>query len=368
MDFSQILLSWYVKNRRELPWRQTRDPYKIWLSEVILQQTRVNQGLPYYLAFIKKYPDVKKLASAPEDEVLKLWQGLGYYSRARNLHGAAKMVVKDFGGKFPENFEGLRKLKGIGDYTAAAIASISFNERKAVVDGNVYRVLSRIFGIENAIDSTEGKKIFSKLADELISAKFPADHNQAIMEFGALQCVPKNPDCENCPFVLHCYAQKKKSVHLLPVKAKKTKVTDRFFYYLVMHHQGHIYLKQRAEKDIWKGLFDFPLIETKIKLSEKKLMQSKEWKAVFGEEKIVVKNFSGEIKHILSHRKLHVRFIEIELSRKLKRKDWLYIKEKELKKYAVPVVIANYIREGFGTRGERRGTKDEASTTRDGRK
>src|ERR1041385_985871 len=256
MDFSQILLSWYARNRRDLPWRKTRDPYKIWLSEVILQQTRVQQGLPYYLAFVKKCPDVKKLAAAPEDEVVKLWQGLGYYSRARNLHAAAKMVVKDFAGKFPGNYEDLRKLKGIGDYTAAAIASLSFDERKAVVDGNVYRVLSRIFGIEDAIDSTVGKKIFSELANELISQKFPADHNKAIMEFGALQCVPKNPDCKNCPFVLHCYAQKKKIIHLFPLKSKKTKITDRFFYYLVIRHKGHIYIKQRTGKDIWKGLFD----------------------------------------------------------------------------------------------------------------
>lgn len=346
MDFGQILLSWYTKNRRDLPWRKTRDPYKIWLSEVILQQTRVQQGLPYYLAFVKKYPDVKKLATAPEDEVLKLWQGLGYYSRARNLHAAAKMVVKDFGGKFPENYEALRKLKGVGDYTAAAIASISFNERKAVVDGNVYRVLSRIFGIEEAIDSTKGKKIFTELANELISEKHPADHNQSIMEFGALQCIPKNPDCKNCPFVLHCHARKKKIIHLLPFKSQKTKVTDRWFYYLVIRHKGSIYLKQRKEKDIWQGLFDFPLIEMKEKTGEKKLMQSKEWKSFFGNEKIAVRNFSEEIKHILSHQKLHTRFIEIELTKKVKgQKGWLYIKEKELKKYAVPVVIANYLRD-----------------------
>jgi A/G-specific adenine glycosylase len=343
MDFSEIILSWYLKNKRDLPWRKTRDPYKIWLSEVILQQTRVQQGLPYYFSFINKYPDVKKLASAPEDDILKLWQGLGYYSRARNLHAAAKMVVSEFKGQFPASYKELKKLKGVGDYTAAAISSICYDEVQAVVDGNVYRVLSRIYGIDSPIDSNEGKKIFNELANELISKKHPADFNQSIMEFGAIQCVPKNPDCEKCPFVLHCVARKKEMISILPVKSKKTKVTDRYFNYLVLHHKGNIYLKQRNENDIWKGLFDFPLIETDKPVNEKKLMQTKEWKVLFDDLKFEIRNYSDEVKHILSHQRLHVRFVEIELKEKLKGKSWLYIKENELKKFAVPVVIANYI-------------------------
>jgi A/G-specific adenine glycosylase len=344
MDFSAIIMSWYVKNKRDLPWRKTQDPYKIWLSEVILQQTRVQQGLPYYFSFVKKYPDVKKLAGAPESDILKLWQGLGYYSRARNLHSAAKTVVNDFKGKFPGSYAELKKLKGVGDYTAAAISSICYNEVQAVVDGNVYRVLSRIFGIDSPIDSNEGKKIFNALANELISKKHPAEFNQAIMEFGAMQCVPKNPDCEICPFFLHCVARKKNLVSVLPVKSKKTKVTDRYFYYLVMRHNGNVYLKQRKGKDIWEGLFDFPLIETDKAVSEKQLAQTKEWKALLGDVDFILHHYSPEIRHILSHQKLHVRFIEIELKKKIKLPEGtLYIKENELKKYAVPVVVANYI-------------------------
>ncbi|MDQ3109984.1 MAG: A/G-specific adenine glycosylase [Bacteroidota bacterium] len=344
MDFGAIIMSWYTKNKRDLPWRKTRDPYQIWLSEIILQQTRVQQGLPYFFSFIKKYPDVKSLAEAAEDDILKLWQGLGYYSRARNLHFAAKTVLADFNGKFPGSYMELKRLKGVGDYTAAAISSICYNEVQAVVDGNVYRVLARIYGIDLPIDSTEGKKTFAALANELISRKHPADFNQSIMEFGAIQCVPKNPDCGVCPFALYCVARKKELIHILPVKSKKTKVTDRYFNYLVLHHKGNIYLKQRTEKDIWQGLFDFPLIETANPVNEKKLIQQKEWKGLFENLKFKIQNYPAEIRHILSHQRLHVRFVEVELKDKIKgEKGWLYVKEGELKKYAVPVVIANYL-------------------------
>ncbi|MEO5644919.1 MAG: A/G-specific adenine glycosylase [Bacteroidia bacterium] len=346
MDFGAIIMSWYVKNKRDLPWRKTQNPYKIWLSEIILQQTRVQQGLPYYFSFINKYPDVKSLAGAAEDDILKLWQGLGYYSRARNLHSAAKMVVNDFNGVFPATYIELKKLKGVGDYTAAAISSICYNEVQAVVDGNVYRVLSRIYGIDTPIDSTEGKKLFNDLANSLISEKHPADFNQSIMEFGAIQCVPKNPACEICPFFLHCEARKKDLINVLPVKSKKTKVTDRFFNYLVLHHKGTIYLKQRSGNDIWKGLFDFPLIETDTPVNEKQLMRNKEWGALFKDSSAAaykIQNYSEEIKHILSHQRLHVRFVEIHLEKKMNVKEWLSVKEEELKKFAVPVVIANYI-------------------------
>lgn len=344
MDFAQIIISWYRQNKRDLPWRNTRDPYMVWLSEVILQQTRVAQGLPYYNSFKKKYATVKKLAEAPEKDVLKLWQGLGYYSRARNLHHAAKEVVKNFGGKFPGNYNDLKKLKGVGDYTAAAISSICFNEVQAVVDGNVYRVLSRIFGMDVPIDSTQGKKDFREMAESLISKNFPADFNQAIMEFGAMQCVPKNPNCGSCPFVQVCVARKENRIGELPVKAKKTKVTDRYFHYLVMRQGEHIYLNQRKGNDIWKGLHDFPLIESASALTEKKLMQTKQWKLLFKKEQIAVKDFSAEVKHILSHQRLHVRFVEIDLKKKISSEhDFLLVKEKDLKMLAVPVVIANYI-------------------------
>ncbi len=364
MDFAATVISWYHQNKRDLPWRKTRDPFKVWLSEVILQQTRVAQGLSYYNAFVKKYPDVKKLAAAQEKDILKLWQGLGYYSRARNLHHAAKEVVKNFSGKFPDNYNELKKLKGIGDYTAAAISSFCFNEVQPVVDGNVYRVLSRIFGIETPIDSTAGKKEFRELANELIPEKFPADFNQAVMEFGAIQCIPKKPDCGKCPFVQFCAARKENRIQALPVKSKKTKVTDRYFYYLVLHHEGNIYLKQRTENDIWKNLYDFPLIETKKSLSQKQLLQTKEWREKIQNPKFKIRDFSESLKHVLSHQRLHVRFVEIELGKKPEAyqtgvnlsnrssskgkgtaamKNFIPVKEKDLKKYAVPVVIANYL-------------------------
>lgn len=351
MDFAGLLLSWYKRHKRDLPWRSTKDPYRIWLSEVILQQTRVQQGLPYYEKFVAKYPTVRHLAEAPIDEVLKLWQGLGYYSRARNLHAAAKLVVAEHGGQFPSTYKELLALKGVGEYTAAAIASFCFKEPQAVVDGNVYRVLSRIFGIGTPIDSTAGKKEFRELAATLLDPKNPADYNQAVMEFGAIQCVPKSPDCMRCVFVQHCEARKNELIETLPVKAKKTKITDRFFYYLVIHHKGHIYLRRRTGKDIWSHLFDFPLIETKKKLSQKQLLQTGEWKKLFAGKEITLTDFSEEYRHVLSHQKLHVHFIEMNAKEKLPAeiaKEWLYIKERTLKDYAVPVLIGNYLQERKG--------------------
>jgi A/G-specific adenine glycosylase len=345
MDFSIRIMNWYRKHRRDLPWRQTRDPFKIWLSEVILQQTRVQQGLPYYEKFTRQYRDVKELAAAPEPEVMRLWQGLGYYSRARNLHAAAKTIASQYDGIFPPTYAGLLQLKGIGDYTAAAIASIAYGEVQPVVDGNVYRVLSRIFGIETPIDSTAGKKEFRALAGEFISRDHPADFNQAVMEFGAIQCVPQSPDCSVCPFVQECVARKKGMIASLPVKSKKTKITDRYFYYLILRHEGHLYMKRRTGKDIWQGLHDFPLIETKKKLTEKQLMNASEWKSVLGKSKFSIRLFSPEKKHVLSHQNLHARFVEIDLKAKLPASvagEWMYIKEKELKKHAVPVLIEKY--------------------------
>ena len=262
MGFSNKLIAWYKQNKRDLPWRKTTDPYQIWLSEIILQQTRVDQGLNYYHKFIKKYPNIHSLAQASEKDVLNLWQGLGYYSRARNLHFTAKYISNELNGQFPSKHKEILKLKGVGEYTAAAISSFSYKEVYPVIDGNVYRVLSRIFGVENPIDSTEGKKVFKKLAAELINTKNPDTYNQAIMEFGALQCTPKKPKCEDCPFLLECFAYKNELIAELPKKENKIKQRNRYFNYLVIINDDAFYLNERKEKDIWQGLFDFPVFET----------------------------------------------------------------------------------------------------------
>ncbi len=255
MKFHKKLITWYLQNKRSMPWRETTDPYHIWLSEIMLQQTRVAQGLPYYLAFTKSFPTVFDLANASEDEVLKLWQGLGYYSRARNLHATAKYVANELQGEFPDNYKDLLQLKGVGDYTASAIASICFNEVVPVVDGNVYRVLSRHFGIDTPINSTKGIKEFKELAIELIDHEDPANYNQAIMEFGALQCKPKSPYCIVCPLNESCEALKTGKVDMLPVKLKKQKIKNRYFNYLIFSiNDQHTIIQQRTGNGIWKGL------------------------------------------------------------------------------------------------------------------
>src|SRR5687768_10822903 len=268
--FSDKVAEWYKTNKRDLPWRETKDPYKIWLSEIILQQTRVNQGMPYYYKFIETFPTVHDLACASEQSVLRLWQGLGYYTRARNLHKCAKVVASRFNGEFPNNYKDLLQLPGVGEYTAAAIASFSFNEPVAVLDGNVFRMLSRYFGIEVEINTLEGKRIFSKLANELIHKKRPDLHNQAFMEFGALHCVPKNPPCSTCAFQATCYASLHGRQTELPRKMKKKAARKRYFYYLVFRQGDTLLMQKRTAKDIWHGLFDFHLIEKNkpIKIEE----------------------------------------------------------------------------------------------------
>ncbi|SCY35942.1 A/G-specific DNA-adenine glycosylase [Nonlabens sp. Hel1_33_55] len=309
MNFSNKLISWYQLNKRDLPWRHTLDPYYIWLSEIILQQTRVNQGLPYYERFVETFPNVEKLAAAPQEEVLKLWQGLGYYSRARNLHAAAMQVVEN-GGKFPDSYADLLKLKGIGDYTAAAIASFAFNESVAVVDGNVYRVLSRIYGIATPINSTSGIKEFKKLAQKLIDPDHPAAHNQAIMEFGALQCVPKNPDCDICPFHQDCLAFKDNRIEELPVKIKKTKVLNLFHHYLVtITPSGKTVLQERPQSGIWAGLYEFPFVEASGALLPVELTTAREFKDVYNGVRFRESVYNQQpIIHKLSHRKIHAYF------------------------------------------------------------
>jgi A/G-specific adenine glycosylase len=337
MNFSKQLIKWYLENKRDLPWRNTQNPYPIWLSEIILQQTRVAQGLPYFFSFTNAFPTVFDLANANEEQVLKLWQGLGYYSRARNLHKTAQIVAFDRNGIFPDNFKDLLKLKGIGDYTAAAIASFSYNEAVPVVDGNVFRVLSRYFDIETDIALASTKKIFSDLAFELMPKNNPAQFNQAIMEFGALQCVPKNPNCSICVFNESCAALQKKKVGELPVKSKKTKVRNRFLNYIIyMDKNQSTIVQKRTEKGIWHNLYEFPLIETE-KSVEIDFIASE----LISENRVITVSQINlqEIIHKLSHQKLHIKFWKVTVKGELTNG----IDLETLKKFPFPIVIFNFI-------------------------
>jgi A/G-specific adenine glycosylase len=345
VNFSKTLIAWYQSNKRELPWRGIKNPYHIWLSEIIMQQTRVEQGTSYYLAFIKKYPKPALLAKAPLDEVLKLWQGLGYYSRARNLHEAAQTIVSQYKGVFPTDYREILRLKGVGEYTAAAIASFAFNQPFAVVDGNVYRLLSRVFGIHTPIDSSKGKAEFRELAALLLDKQDPATYNQAVMEFGARYCKPRNPDCEKCVFNPICLAWRDKQVHLLPVKANKSKVRDRFFQYLVIRYKKDTWLRQRAEKDIWEGLYEFPLIESGKSWTEVQLQKSAEWKRFFKGLKPVIIQNSHTYKHLLSHQRIYAVFWEIEVSKGMLVKDWKRTSLNNLQDFAIPRLVDLYLNE-----------------------
>lgn len=343
MDFEKRLIDWYSINKRELPWRDTKDPYYIWLSEIILQQTQVKQGLPYYNAFVKKYPSVFDLAAASEEDVLKLWQGLGYYSRARNLHTTAKHIANDFNGVFPDNYNDLLKLKGIGDYTASAIASIAFNEVTAVVDGNVYRVLARYFGIDTPINSTAGIKEFKTLASSLIDKQRPATYNQAIMEFGARQCKPKSPDCTSCPINDGCVALQKNIVGALPVKLKKTKVTTKYFNFLVcIDKDKNILFEKRNKKGIWQNLYQFPLVESEKSLSvdEFHLLNLENTALISTEFDYSLYNETDKV-HKLSHQHLYTKFWIVEITQLPEES----ISVTTLKKYPAPVLISNFINE-----------------------
>jgi A/G-specific adenine glycosylase len=346
MDFfGKRLLKWYKINKRDLPWRGINDPYKIWLSEIILQQTQVVQGLAYYLKFVKHYPNVKLLAKAPSDEVMKHWQGLGYYSRARNLHEAAKLVANKHKGVFPKTYDEIKELKGVGDYTAAAIASLAFDLPHAVVDGNVYRVLSRVFGVDLPIDSGEGKKYFQKLADELLTKKEAANYNQAIMEFGALYCRPVNPDCASCIFNDKCVAFQKQIVSELPFKSKKTKVRDRYFNYIVFRFKSDVYISKRTKKDIWQDLYEFYLIESDKKQKPEAILKSKQLSQITTEKNVILKSVSHEYKHVLSHQNLHTMFYSVELKEPLKTKLLKKVNIGSINKYAFPRLIEKYLKD-----------------------
>ena len=344
MKFSKKLITWYLQNKRSMPWRETTDPYYIWLSEIILQQTRVAQGLPYYLAFTEAFPTVFDLAKATEDEVLKLWQGLGYYSRARNLHTTAKYVATELKGVFPDNYQDLLKLKGVGDYTASAIASICYNEPVPVVDGNVYRVLSRYFGIDTPINSTKGIKEFKLLSQELIDHNDPATYNQAIMEFGALQCKPQNPYCIVCPLNDSCVGLQKGKIESLPVKLKKQTIKKRYFNYLVYSiKEEHTIIQQRTGNGIWKGLYEFPLIEEDI--DQEKITANPFFKKTLNGTSYDITLYQKDpIVHKLSHQHLHTRFYIVKINKIPKTTAHQKIVNfNEIHNYPVPILLGNFI-------------------------
>lgn len=341
MEFSKSLIQWYLQNKRDLPWRKTTAAYPIWLSEIMLQQTRVAQGLPYFLRFTEAFPTVKHMADAPEEQVLKLWQGLGYYSRARNLHATAKQVSFEMDGHFPPTYAGLLKLKGVGEYTAAAIASIAYGEPVPVVDGNVYRVLSRVFGIETDISSGPAKKQFTELAASLLPKNDAATFNQAMMEFGALQCVPKSPNCGICIFNTGCVAFQTGRVDRLPVKLKKTKVTNRYFNYLIIKDaNGNSVINKRTAKGIWHNLYEFPLLETENETTpEQAATLIKEFEGFDFKPESITLLHPELIVHKLSHQHLHIRFWEVQAGTILPQAVGI----QQLKSFPFPIVIYNFI-------------------------
>lgn len=340
-EFAEKILAWYAGNKRELPWRDTEDPYVIWISEIILQQTRVAQGYDYFQRFIRRFPDVRALAEADEDEVMRYWQGLGYYSRARNLHEAAKSM----NGVFPTAYEGVRALKGVGEYTAAAICSFAYGMPYAVVDGNVYRLLSRYFGIDTPIDSAEGKKLFAVLAEEMLDKSRPAVYNQAVMDFGAMQCTPRSPGCMSCPLAEGCSARREGRVEQLPVKRHKTKTSDRYFHYIYVRMGACTFIHKRTGDDIWKNLFELPLVETAGPVSEEAFRQLPEVRALFaGDERSVLRLVCGNVKHVLSHRVIHADFYEAVLPEESASfSAYLRVRREDLGEYAVPRLIEAFL-------------------------
>ena len=346
-DFGIRLLNWYTINKRMLPWRSTSDPYAIWLSEIIMQQTQIKQGSSYYTRFITQFPSVFDLAQASEDEILKLWQGLGYYSRARNMHHTAIDIVTQHQGKFPANYDILLNLKGIGEYTAAAIASIAFNQAYAVVDGNVFRVLSRIFGIYTPIDSTKGKKEFNTLANTLLNIKDPGTHNQALMEFGALHCTPKRPDCHNCIFSNDCVALNLQHIDKLPVKKGKQKIQERYFNFIVISNDEYIYINKRTKKDIWKNLYEFPIIEMSNKTEITDL--ETQFLDLLGSDRVKINHVTPWEKHLLSHQHIHFRFIYIDdPSEKNNLPNLIKVNKKDIFDFAVPKPIEKELKKMLG--------------------
>lgn len=353
-DFSSKVVEWYQEHHRSLPWRETRDPYKIWLSEIILQQTRVLQGLPYYLEFVRQYPTVKALAGAAERDILRLWQGLGYYSRARNLRKCAVAVVRNNNGNFPKTFLQLKELPGIGSYTAAAIASFSFDEQVAVVDGNVFRVLARIFGVTENILSSKGRRVFDQLANRLIPATNPGLHNQAVMEFGAIHCTPRDPHCADCVFRRTCVAFREKTQGILPVKSKPRKPIHRYFHYFVVRKNDKLRMSERKNRDIWTGLYDFPLHESKKPLTNEGIRRMVESKDKIFRDPRASYSVSSPYRQTLTHQVIHARFISMAHgkgsinSTHQVGSDSTFYSVNEIAALPKPVLISRYLRDtGF---------------------
>lgn len=337
------LFAWYDAHSRDLPWRSTRNPYYIWISEIILQQTRVVQGYDYFIRFVERFPTAESLAEAPEDDVMRMWQGLGYYSRARNLHYAAKQIVAM--GGFPTTYDGIRSLKGVGDYTAAAVASFAFDVPKAAVDGNVCRVWARMFGIDEPIDSARGKQLIAEVAQALLPEAHAAKYNQAVMEFGALQCVPRTPDCSSCPLSHKCVALAQERVGQLPAKSHKTKVEPRYLTYLYIHNEESLLLHKRTANDIWQNLYELPLIETPVAIDSDALFATSEfayWHSSL--PSYVYKDSVEGVKHVLSHRVLHVSFHELEVQGALPCPEgFVVVPFDELHRYALSRLIERYM-------------------------
>lgn len=344
--FKSLLLRWNKeKNRRQMPWKGEKDPYKIWLSEIILQQTRVEQGMSYYQKFVQQFPIIQQLAKASDKKVFKLWEGLGYYSRCKNLLETARFISKNKKGVFPNTYEEILQLKGVGTYTAAAIASFAYNLPHAVLDGNVFRVLARVFGIDKAIDSTEGKKYFNQIAQELLDKKNPGNYNQALMDFGAIVCRPIAPLCFDCPFQKHCMAYINNAVSELPNKGKKLKIKTRWFYFLVLEYKNKFYIRQRVEKDIWRNLFEFNLIETAKENSTAQIINTAKRNAIIEKGFYDIELVSPKQHQQLSHQKIYGRFIKIKLLKPLLTKEMILVSKKQLTQYAFPKFINDYLKQ-----------------------
>lgn len=361
MEIADLIIKWYHRHKRDLPWRNTTDPYRIWVSEVILQQTRVEQGRAYYNLFLKKFPDVFSLAAATEQEVLLVWQGLGYYSRARNMHQAARQVVGNFGGVFPEDYNTLLSLKGVGSYTAAAIASFAYRKPHPAVDGNVNRVMARLFDIKEPVNSAGGGKIVQQGVDAVFPHDRPDIFNQALMEFGALQCVPRQPDCSVCPLKKQCQAYENNTVHLRPVKKKKRAPAKRYLNYLVINHRksDKLYVtKRRNPRDIWFNLYEFPLIESNSPLTPQQLTETTPLRELLGGNEFVIRNIPRPVKHQLSHQTLFVFFWKITIEAgddNLLDDEAIKTAFHKLGEYPFPRLISAYVEENAGEYQKNRG-------------
>lgn len=342
--FTEQLLDWNLHhNSRTMPWKGIKDPYRIWLSEIILQQTRVEQGLPYYERFISTYPTIQDLAAAPDEAVFRLWQGLGYYARCKNMLAAARQVVQTYSGRFPDTYEQIQSLKGIGPYTAAAIASFAFNSHHAVLDGNVFRVLSRYFGIDTPVDSTAGKKEFAALAQDLLPTSQSAVYNQSIMDFGAVVCKPQQPLCTQCPLAKKCVAHRQQIVALLPVKSKKLVIRKRYFYYIVLDYKGQVFIRKRTGNDIWQNLHEFILLETPAPMTAEELQSTPAFKDLLHKVVYTVQGISPAFKQQLTHQTIHSQFLLLSASKQPAIAEYMAVPNKRLNNYAFPKTITDFL-------------------------